>query len=317
MIELMFITMMGLGILLGTWKEMDTFYRERASRIADWLRSFRTGGETLSEKSKKNPVESHIRLLLQITLGLGTEKSLKAFWVLSVLPGAALLLVLISKIPFTLTVCASVLTMSMPYGLLRLKLQRMRVESSREGEILITELLNNYKICFLNMQQAIEETARTIEDAPNSRRLLFNLSKGLNRAGGSSRISQLLEEFRLSINTSWGNIMTSNMYFALASGLEVTEALTDLAETIKRARKVDEYARRENNEAGLILKYLAPVSYFFTVAGGIGFFGLSPEKFLYYQFKTEVGLTWFTVSAVIYAAGILANGYLTKTKLDF
>ena len=166
------------------------------------------------------------------------------------------------------------------------------------------------------MQQAIEVTARVIEEAPNSRKLLFNLSRGLNTAGDGDRISRLLNEFRMSLNTSWGNILTNNMYFALVSGMEVTEALSDLAETIKRARKVDEYARRENNEAGLILKYLVPVSYFLTAAGGIGYFGLTPEKFLHYQFGTEVGLTWFTVSSVIYGAGLLLNGWLTRTKLD-
>ena len=316
MIGVIMTILMGTGIFLATWNEMEVFYSERAGEVRNWLKGFTTEAKPAEVQRTKMPAGAHLRLLLQITLGMGTERSLKAFWLLSVLPGAAVFIILFSKIPFALTVMAALLITGMPYGLLRLKLQKLRIESSREGEILLTELLNNYKICYFNMQQAIEETARTIEEAPNSRKLLFNLSKGLNTAGSGEHISRLLDEFRLSLNTSWGNILTNNMYFALVSGMEVTEALGDLAETIKQARKVDEYARRENNEAGLILKYLAPVSYFLTVAGGIGYFGLTPEKFLLYQFRTEVGLTWFTISAVIYGAGLLANGYLTKTKLD-
>jgi len=320
MIECTLIILTGLGIYFATWKEMESFYDDRAGEIRDWISGFVTeekSTEPVKKEGNERPVSAHIRRLLQITLGMGTDRSMKAFWIMTSVPGAAIFIILSQKIPFTLAVCAALLCAGLPYCLLRLRLQRLRIESSREGEILITELLNNYKISYFNMQQAIEDTAKTIEEAPSSRKLLFNLSKGLNTAGDSRRISILLDEFRMSINTSWGNILANNMYFALVSGIEVTEAITDLAETIKRARKIDEYARRENNEAGLILKYLAPVSFFLTVAGGIGYFGLTPEKYLYYQFGTEVGLTWFTISAVIYGAGLLVNGYLTNTKLDF
>ena len=321
MTELVIIACLGVGIILATWKEMAGFYEDRMKKAAKWAGGFMsTGGSLDSSKDEEGflaELNGHIRILLQVTLSMGTERSLKAFWLMSAVPGAAVFLILLNKIPLSLAVSAAMLMAGLPYGLLRLRLQKLRIDSSREGEILITELLNNYKICFFNMQQAIEETARTIEEAPNSKRLLFNLSKGLNTAAGSRRINILLREFRLSLNTSWGNILAGNMYFALASGLEVTEALADLADTDKSARKVDEYARRENNEARLILTYLAPVSYFLTVAGGIWYFGLTLEKFIYYQFRTEVGLTWFTISAVIYTAGLLLNGWLTKTKMDF
>ena len=319
MIELILIAAMGAGIFIATLEEMEAFYEYAVAGIFRWLNGFTTNTDTINivkKESKKNPGIEHVRILLQITLGVGTERGMKAFWLLTILPCAAVLLYLIDKIPLTIATGAAALTACMPYGLLRLRLQRMRVESSREGEILLTELLNNYKINYKNMQHAIENTAKSIEDAPNSRKLLCNLSKGLNTAGSNKRIYELLNEFRLSIKTSWANILVDNMYFALVSGMEVTEALTDLTETIKQARKVDEYARRENTEAGLILKYLAPVSYFMTVAGGIWYFGLTPEKFLLYQFRTEAGLTWFTISSVIYGTGLLANGYLTKTKLD-
>lgn len=315
MTELVIIVLLGAGIFLATWKEMAVFYEERILSVSRWADGFK--GSSDSVPKSENALGSHIRLLLQVTMGMGTDRSVKAFWVLSAVPGAVIFFILIEKISLHLAVSAALLTAGMPYGLLRLKLQKLRIDSSREGEILVTELLNNYKICYFNMQQAIEETARTIEEAPNSKKLLFNLSRGLNTAAGGRRINMLLREFRLSLNTSWGNILAANMYFALASGIEVTEALTDLADTVKRARKVDEYARRENNEANLILRYLAPLSYFLTVAGGIWYFGLTPEKFLFYQFGTEVGLTWFTVSAVIYGTGLLLNGWLTKTKLDF
>ena len=223
---------------------------------------------------------------------------------------------LYGRVAEILTAAASLFIFLMPYALLRLKLQVIRVESSREGEILVTELLENYKIHYFNMQRAIEVSAVGMEEAPNCRRLLFNLSKGLNAAGGAEQIKQLLEEFRLSINTSWANILVVNLYFALSGGMQVTYALSDLAAAVAMARKVDEYVKRENNEAKLMLKYLAPAAYLLTLVGGIAFFGLTWKKYLFYQFHTTAGLTWLVISLLLYAAGILLYVYISKGKLD-
>ncbi len=338
MIVIIMLLILVSGIAALTWELMEEFYDVQIENLRSWFAGFKFDRAKeynrwvsmlaqpdnalvkplrgLSRDGLIYRIDGHIRLLLQITLGMGADRSVRVFWILSGLLGVISLFFLFGKISFSLTAISSLLSMCLPYCMLRLKLQKLRVDSSREGEILITELLNNYKISYFNMQKAIEETAKTIEDAPNSKRILFNLSKGLNTADTKERIKFILKEFRLSINTNWGNILANNMYFALASGIEVTEAISDLADVIKKARKIDEYSRRENNEAALILKYLAPVSYFLTVIGAIEYFGLSPEKFLYYQFKTEVGLTWFIISLVIYVAGVLINGYLTRGRLD-
>lgn len=320
MMELFLILLIGSGLVILMWQSIYEVAIQLKERIKEWAEGFKKEIEDKSRPLKnktnlQNMANGHIRLLLQITLGMGTQKSIRAFWTVSAACVVTVMVVLAGKVSLPLAACASITGGVFPYGLLRLRLQKLRISSSGEGEILITELLENYKIYYCNMRRAIEQTAASIEEAPNSKRLLLNLARGLNTAE-KERIGSLLREFKLSINTSWGNILASNMGFALTSGIEVTEALTDLADTVKRARRVDEYARRENNEAALILKYLAPASYFLTVAAGVGFFGLSPEKFLYYQFKTEAGLTWFTISLIIYVAGLLLNACISRTKLD-
>ena len=146
--------------------------------------------------------------------------------------------------------------------------------------------------------------------------LLFNLSKGINSAGSNDELKQILDEFRLSINTSWAGILAVNLYFALSSGIEVTHALADLARSVEMARKINEYVKRENNEAKLMLKYLAPICYLLTAAGGIFFFNLSWRKFLLYQFQTAAGLTWFVVSLILYISGVIVFTYISRGKLD-
>ena len=195
-------------------------------------------------------------------------------------------------------------------------MEKMRIKSSHEGEILLTELTNNYKINYYNMKEAIDKTALTIRDAPGSRKILTNLSRGLDRAGTERSISRLLEEFRLSINTSWSNTLKNLMFFSLVHGIRVDEALEDLSETLKSARKVEEYSKRENNESVMILKYLVPLTYLMTAIGGIKIFGLGTEKFLHYQFETEVGATWITILSVVYIISYMVNSFLSQNKLD-
>ena len=289
------------GILLGAFLFCERWLNELTGGIAEvWQEKFFL----------------HIKTLLRITTGKGSEAHCRVFLSVSAVTGALPILFLYGKVAQGFVLLTGFFLCLLPYILLRLKLQVIRVESSREGEILVTELLENYKIHYFNMQRAIEVSAAGMEEAPNCRRLLFNLSKGLNAAGSAAEIKRLLEEFRLSINTSWANILAVNLYFALSGGMQVTYALSDLAAAVAMARKVDEYVKRENNEAKLMLKYLAPIAYLLTLVGGIAFFRLTWKKYLFYQFHTTVGLTWLMISLLLYAVGILLYVYISKGKLD-
>jgi len=178
------------------------------------------------------------------------------------------------------------------------------------------ELLDNYKIHYYNMQRAVEITASVIDEAPNCKRLLFNLSKGLNRASTDDEIRTLIEEFRYAIGTSWSGVLADNIYFALSSGVRVENAMEDLVNTIVMAEEVEEKTKRENNEAGLVLKYLVPLCYLLSFVGGIKFFGLTTGEFLYYQFGTQAGITWFSAIIVMYIISLVAKFFLTQNKLD-
>ncbi len=267
-------------------------------------------------KKYENAFSQHIKTLLKVTTGKGGGKQMRIFLFLSAGAGSVVFSLLSGRIGDIVCLTAAVFALLLPYALLRVKLRFIRVESSREGEILITELLENYKINYFNMQRAIEVSAASMEEAPNCRRLLFNLSKGINSAGSNDELKQILDEFRLSINTSWAGILAVNLYFALSSGIEVTHALADLARSVEMARKINEYVKRENNEAKLMLKYLAPICYLLTAAGGIFFFNLSWRKFLLYQFQTAAGLTWFVVSLILYISGVIVFTYISRGKLD-
>lgn len=257
-----------------------------------------------------------MRRLIGIAFGIKNKNASVIFWSVSLLPAFSVFTVLVGRISSLLVFCASGFMAAIPSLITALRLNSFRIKSSKEGEILLTELIDNYKINYFNMQQAIEITAVTIEGAPNCKRLLFDLSKGINRAGGSEEIKELIDDFRFAVDTSWAGILADNMYFALTSGIRVSDALGDLLKTVAKAKEVEEISGRENNEAGLILKYLVPACYIMTVIGGIKYFGLSGKEFLKYQFGTEAGLGWFIAAFVTYGFALFTKRFLSEKKLD-
>ena len=299
------------GVFIFTFDGMKDIYDALfiiAKKTAD---SFR--GTDLTDRSE---VWERVRIVLGITLGMGRDRSVRLFFLVSGLLSVAAMVLLAGKVAFWLHAAAAVMSAFLPYLLLRIRMEDMRIQGSHEGEKLLTELTENYKINYYNMKEAIDKTAVTLKNAPGSQKIMANLSRGLDRTGSEKNIMKLLEEFSLSINTSWSNTLKSLMYFALVHGIRVDEALEDLSETLKSARIVEEYSKRENNESAMMIRYLVPLTYLMTVFAGVRFFGLGAGKFLEYQFGTEVGATWFTIFIIVYTTSYMVNSFLSRNKLD-
>ena len=205
---------------------------------------------------------------------------------------------------------------AVPYGMLMARLYGRRVSRSREGDVLVQELLNNYKIHDFNMKEAIEVTSLELEKAPAARSLLLQLAKGLQKSVTKEEVEYHLSAFRYSIDTAWGSALSTNIFFAHLYGIRVDGALEDLLKSMIKSRKVVEHGKRENNEARLILKYLAPVSFLLTVAGACRYFDFTVGKFIRYQFGTALGMQWFLIMVMMYVAGLLLNVFLSREKMD-
>ncbi len=234
------------------------------------------------------------------SLGLG----LTVFILLAVSYGAALAL-------YGFLAAAAI-----PYILMKARLQDLRVDMSREGEQLLTELLNNYRIGHYNMREAIERTAVTIEEAPISRRMLLDLSREMNAATGDEEVKRAIERFRLALSTSWGDLLAANLEFAELDGIRVTESLKDLAEGVSDARRLLEQTRRETSDSGMVLKVLFPVMCILIYLGATAAFGLTPAEFIHNQFGTPTGVGWAIGLLLSYALSLLASAYVSRQKMD-
>ena len=299
------------GIFIFTYDRMKDIYGALILIIKKAAGSFR--GTDLTDRSE---LWERVRIVLGITLGMGKDRSVRVFFAVSGLLSVTVMLILVGRVALWIHAAASIMAAFLPYMLLRIRMENMRIAGSHEGERLLAELTENYKINYYNMKEAIDKTAISIRNAPGSQKILANLSRGLDRAGSERSMTKLLEEFSMSINTSWSNTLKNLMYFALVYGIRVDEALEDLTGTLKSAREVEEYSKRENNESVMMIKYLVPLTYLMTVYAGVEYFGLGTEKFLKYQFGTEVGATWFTIFIIVYIISYMANSFLSRNKLD-
>ena len=96
----------------------------------------------------------------------------------------------------------------------------------------------------------------------------------------------------------------------------MTESLSDLAKSMEQVRKIEEFSRREHNEARAILRYLIPLGSVVMTVGGIYFFGLTPGQWFYYQFQTETGIVWFLMWLLTWMTAAGVHLFLTNRKFD-
>jgi len=318
MIETVLLLMFAAGVSALYFERIEVFYERVKAKIMAAVYAFSRDEylENTSPSGISGTVTAHIGRLLYAAFFIGNRIAVTAFILLCVLSGTAVFILSFGVVSVYLSFFMFVTACFLPYLMLLGQVQIKRVSSSREGEILVTELLNNYKINYCNMRQAVEVTALTIEQAPNCKRLLFNLAKGLNNAAEGERLEYLIEEFRFAIGTSWAGILTANIYLSCQTGLKVTKSLSDLAESMRKAREVEELSKRENNESFLILKYLVPASAAGLAVGASVFFDISFLEMFHYQFRTRVGITWFLMWMLSYAGAVAVNILFTKKKFD-
>ncbi len=314
-VEMLLTTTSVFGVIMYYWQDLNLIY-EKINLKSSTKHMGKDDSKIEDLYQMPEGLNQIVRRLIKITLGIDSKYVIYCFWLMTTMFPFAVAVLTYGLITDVLRIALVIIVSVLPLTFLLARLQTLRIKSSKEGKLLIIDILDNYKIHYYNMQHAIEITASTIEEAPNCKKLLFNLSKGLNRVSGNEQIKSLLEEFKYAIGTSWAGVLTDNIYFALSSGIRVDVALEDLINAVAMAEEVEEKSKRENNEAGLILKYLVPVCYLFTFIGAIKFFGLTPREFFHYQFGTEAGISWFVAIVIMYISSLIAKFFLTQNKLD-
>lgn len=211
----------------------------------------------------------------------------------------------------------AVIVFIIPILILKFLLWSVRVESSQEALLLITELYNQYKICDYNMLLALQNTVSSLKDAPKSRKILLLLTYRLNEYKDLKELSEILYDFVYAVNTKWIQMLANNIELAIVDGYRVDVGLEDIMKQLKEAKEVIEKGKRLNNEAMIIAKYLVPFVYLLFLYVFVFKFELNLTDYIFFQFKSTKGLMMFLGSFGGWIGCLVSIYFYKRSKFDF
>lgn len=210
----------------------------------------------------------------------------------------------------------SVFLALVPYAILRLRLYRIRVESSYDADKVVTEITNQYKICGFNMREAIRKAEKYLSSAPFCQKHIYALALGLDTYKTEEELKKYLDYFVFGVNTQWAKMLANNIYFAVVKEFNVVEGLSDILKDIKNSFMIAESSKRENAESVLMVVYMAPALFLLSPVLSHWMMDLSFSTFLRYQFRTPIGITLFTLILIGFVFCVFMISFINKKKFD-
>lgn len=206
---------------------------------------------------------------------------------------------------------------SLPYLLLRVRIETIRRKSSYEGEKLISEILCQYRISGLNIYKAIEQVILVSEGTKITGKLLFKLLLELRNTGNPQVIKEAAERFAYGINTNWSRMLANCIRMAAESGINVSLALEDIQIQLREARELFEERKRLNSESARMVVFLAPAMYFGTVVMSVKYLDLPIGKFLKNQFYTEQGFLLILLIIFLFLINMALIEIINNQRFDY
>lgn len=306
-----------LGFLIGGWLLLFPLLSPYLNR-RKVFRRFRVYTKQQNVEARKSKVIRHIRMLLAVTFNTKSTYAVLTFFVVSGLLFSLSLLFLMktgNNLYFNLLVAA--IAGLIPYLILQIKLHNIRISSSYEAESLISELMNQYKVNYLNMIEAIDQTIPRLKRAPYSKMALFRFSLGVKQYGNKEELEELIQEFHFSINTSWSLLLATNLFLSIELGDDVRPAVDDILEDLIDLQQIQAKNQQYNHESFFMIKYLSPGTYLLSVYAMFSIFGFTWDKFIEYQFKNPLGFRLFMFTVLFLAVNYLIYFFIKKPKNDF
>ena len=303
------------GVILGIWfliyPTVNIFIRKR--RISNRIRTVKKEEREVI----RNKLIRHLEMILSVTLNIKSSYAITTFFILSGILFGLSFLFLAKSGNMILNLLLSLMIGLIPYLILNIKLHSIRVSSSYEAEFLVTELINQYKINYLNMIEAIDKTIPRLSRQPFSKRALFRLSLAVKQYRDKEDLEEIIQEFNFAVNTGWSILLANNLFLSIQYGDDVREALDDILQELIELKMINEKNKQFNHESFMMIKYVAPGTYLLSIYAMYSIFGFTTEKFLNYQLKNPLGFKFFLLTVGFIALNYIVYFFIKKPKNDF
>lgn len=257
----------------------------------------------------------YLKKLITITCENNSFITVYSFLIFTFLLFLIFFTLLVHRTSISFAFSVSIIFALAPYIYLRIKLNTIRIEGSYEANTIVSELINQYKINYTNMIEAIDSMVY-VKEAPICRKVFYRLSIRLKEYQTGEELLLALDEMIFTIDTEWMRMVTNNIYMSIERGIDVTIGLEDILHELKEAKITTEKSKQINIESFSILKYLSPLMYIATILIAIKYFGFTLSKFIKYQFYTATGIKLFTLILFLMLINIIVMIIFQKRKYD-
>lgn len=258
----------------------------------------------------------HIKRLILIVYGKNDDKKVSTFYLISIMIFFLSFLIIVRRTDLLKSFAFSGLLSISPYIYLRLQLKQIRVEGSYEADILINELLNQYKLSNKNIYEAIDDTISKIKEAPIMKKQLFLLSLKLKEYRREEELEEILKDFVYAVGTEWIILLANNIFICITDDVDITTGLADIQKEIKQAISDKEREKRINLESVTIVRYLTPILYILSIILAKKVFDISIWEFFNYQLNTQTGFNYFMMIVIMTIFNNNLILILQKKKFD-
>ena len=206
---------------------------------------------------------------------------------------------------------------SLPWIVLKIKLEKVRSQGNEEGEWFMAELLGKYRIAGFNMDLCLESIVKGRKKKSVCYDQCENVLAAMRRSGGKDELFASGESFYYAIGSSWAGMLAYNLGQAIAEGSNVTAGLEDVISQLRECRKLMEQRKRMNGEAGRLVLFMVPFSYIITLVFASRFLGIGLRAFLGNQFTDPMALVFFFTIIFTFMVNLLIQSCLRVKAADF
>lgn len=262
-----------------------------------------------------NWIENHLEQIIAIVL----KNKIQSRTFIKIELGIFIVVFLIGirNVSMISAIFMSFIIMICPYLLLRVKLEVYRRKGSYEGEMLIVEFLNQYRINNYNIYRAIERVIEENKGMKISNKLLYKLLMEIRSTGNKDVIRRATDSFAYGINTNWSRMLANNIRIGVETGINVSLSIEDILIQLRDARTIIEERKRLNSEANRILIFLIPFMYISTIYMSIKYLDIPLNKFMQNQIYTSQGFFLLTIILFLFLLNIVIMEFINNQRFDF
>ncbi|MFV0516293.1 MAG: hypothetical protein ACK5MV_02745 [Aminipila sp.] len=260
-----------------------------------------------------NKLYDHINYITKTTLNLPAGYLIN----ISVAINITVLFIGIRNLTFVSALIISTSIAATPYMILRVRFEGIRRKGSFEGEYLISNFLNQYRISNFNVYEALEMLLEESKNTKVTNSLILKMLLELRGTGNINEIKKATEKFSSVINTNWSRMFAYNIQLAASKGINISLAVEDILIQLREARVIYEERKRLNSESMRIVVYMIPILYLFTIIMSVKYIGTSVLHYLQNQFLTKEGFMLLMISFIMFMMNIAIIEIVGRKKFDY